>query len=291
MTGSRGSARAATLIARELQRAGVDPAGDHGYFQRVPIAVVPTRRGMRPRLYPSFAALDTVPPGRRRTAVNVLGILRGRDPVLRDTAVVIDAHYDHLGIGPAVHGDSVYNGADDDASGTVAVIEIARALARGTRPRRTVVFAAMTGEEVGLLGTRWYLQHPVIPLARMAGNLEIEMIGRPDPLAGGPGRAWLTGFDRSTFGAELRAAGVPIGPDPRPRQHFFRRSDNIAFARAGIPAHTLSTFALHADYHQPSDEISRIDVDHMTRVIDAAVAAARLLASGPAPRWKPGGRP
>jgi len=190
-----------------------------------------------------------------------------------------------------VNGDSVYNGADDDASGVVAVLEIAKALAAGPAPKRTVIFAATTGEEVGLLGTRWYLEHPVAPLKQMTANLEIEMIGRPDSLAGGAGRAWLTGFERSTMGSMFAAAGLPIGPDKRPDEQFFMRSDNIAFARAGIPAHTLSTFNLHSDYHRPSDEASRVDFAHMTEVIRAAAAATRLLADGPAPTWNPGGRP
>ncbi len=299
-TGTVGSAKAARFIADAMHRAGLQPAGDSGYFQRVPVAVVTQSRAMpngttvtrtRPVLYPSFAALDTVPASRRRTAVNVLGVIRGSDPVLRDSVILVDAHYDHLGIGPAVNGDSIYNGADDDASGVVAVLEIAKALAAGPAPKRTVIFAATTGEEVGLLGTRWYIEHPVAPLDHMTANLEIEMIGRPDSLAGGPGHAWLTGFERSTMGSMFAAAGLPIGPDKRLDEQFFMRSDNIAFARAGIPAHTLSTFNLHADYHRPSDEVSRIDFAHMTTVIRAAAEATRLLANGPAPRWNPGGRP
>jgi hypothetical protein len=298
-TGSRGSAKAAALIAREFGAMGLVPAGDSGYFQRVPVAMVTrtrTRNGQAqtmtmPALLPGFAALDTIPASMRRTAVNVVGMIRGVDPVLRDSAVLIDAHYDHLGIGRPVNGDSIYNGADDDASGTVAVIEIARAMAAGPPPRRTVIFAATTGEEVGLLGTRWYVQHPVVPVAQLSANLEIEMIGRPDSLAGGSGRAWLTGFARSTMGASFAAAGLPIMADQRLDQNFFERSDNIAFAREGVPAHTLSSFNMHTDYHQPTDDASRIDFAHMTDVIRAAAAATRLLADGPAPRWNPGGRP
>ena len=292
MTGTPGGARAARFIAEQLRAYGVAPAGDSGYFQRVPLALVTHPNGRRlPALLPGWTDADTVPPERRLTGVNVAGLLGGRDPAVRDEAVLVDAHYDHLGVGPAVAGDSIYNGADDDASGVVTVLEIARSLARGPAPRRTVVFLATTGEEVGLLGTRWYIDHPVVPLDRTVANLEVEMIGRPDSLAGGAGRAWLTGYERSTMGDALKAAGIPIVADPRPSQNFFERSDNIAFARRGIPAHTLSSFNLHEDYHTPADGPERVDVAHMTRVIEAAVRAVRILADSAAPQWKEGMRP
>ena len=319
-TGTPGAAMAARMIAETMRRAGLTPAGDSGFFQRVAVSMdstsspamrrVPdgTDTAGRPRfrmermdgppvvrvsarVRNSLADLDTVPAGRRVPAVNVVGMIKGSDPALTNEYVLVDAHYDHLGIGRPVNGDSIYNGADDDASGTVAVLEIARQLAQGPAPKRTVVFMATFGEERGLLGTRWYVAHPVIPLERMAANLEIEMIGRPDSLAGGPGRAWLTGYERSTMGDALTAAGIPIVPDKRLDQQFFQRSDNIAFAQAGIPAHTLSSFNLHTDYHRPSDDVSHVDFDHMAAVINAAARAARLLTDGPKPEWKPGGKP
>jgi hypothetical protein len=224
---------------------------------------------------------------------NVVGFIEGTDPVLKNEHVLIDAHYDHLGIGLPAAGttDSIYNGADDDASGTTAVIEIARAIKAGALPKRTLIFAATTGEEVGLVGTNWYIAHSVRPLAQMAANLEIEMIDRPDSLAGGPGKAWLTGYERSTMGDTLAARGVPIVQDPRPDQRFFQRSDNIAFARMGIPAHTLSTFDLHADYHRANDESRLANFDHMAGVINAAVTAVRLLSDGVKPVWYPGCKP
>ena len=224
---------------------------------------------------------------------NVVGVIEGTDPVLKNEHVLIDAHYDHLGIGLPAAGttDSIYNGADDDASGTTAVIEIARAIKTGEPPKRTLIFAATTGEEVGLVGTNFYIAHPVRPLAQMAANLEIEMIDRPDSLAGGPGKAWLTGYERSTMGDTLAARGVAIVQDPRPDQRFFQRSDNIAFARMGIPAHTLSTFDLHADYHRANDESRLANFDHMAGVINAGVTAVRLLSNGFKPVWYSGCKP
>jgi hypothetical protein len=296
MTGTAGEAMAARFIAGEMHRLGLKPLGDSGYFQRVPAAMVPLaqpRRGRTERLIvlKSFADRDTFPAERRRTVVNVLGVLEGSDPVLKSEIVLVDAHFDHVGVGPAVNGDSIYNGADDDASGVTAVLEIARQLAEGGRPKRTVVFAAMTGEEMGLLGTRFFIDNPPLPLSQFVGNLEIEMIGRPDSLAGGAGKAWLTGYERSNMGEQLAAAGIPIGPDKRPEQNFFQRSDNYAFAVRGIVAHTLSTFNLHADYHRPSDDVKGMDVEHMAAVINAAAQAARVLADGPKPEWKQGGQP
>jgi Zn-dependent M28 family amino/carboxypeptidase len=291
MTGSRGSAKAARYIAEQMKAIGLKPAGDSGYFQRVPVGRLENVQGRRGLVLLDSLRTPESDGLQRLPAVNVVGILPGSDPVLRDSAILVDAHYDHLGIGRPVKGDSIYNGADDDASGTVAVLEIARALAKGPPPKRTVIFLATTGEEVGLLGTRWFIMHPVVPLDRIQANLEIEMIGRPDTAAGGPGRGWLTGFERSTMGDMFARAGLPIVPDRRLDQQFFMRSDNIAFARRGIPAHTLSSYNLHSDYHQPSDDVSHVDFEHMTRLIDAAARAVRLLADGPAPVWNEGGRP
>jgi Peptidase family M28 len=289
--GTEGIHAAASFLASELARAGVDPAGDDGYLQHVPVART-SRRGRPGFVIPSASVdFDTLPAADvLHDEANVVGVIPGSDEALSREVVVIGAHYDHLGVGPPVDGDSIYNGADDDGSGTVAVLDIARDLVRGPRPRRTVVVLLSTGEEVGMLGTRWYLEHPVEPLERTVADFQIEMIGRPDSLAGGPGRAWLTGYERTTMGDQLSGAGSPIVPDPRPDQRFFFRSDNAPFALAGIPAHTLSSFNLHTDYHRPSDEVGRVDFRHLAAVVDAAVQAVRFLADGPKPRWKEGGR-
>lgn len=299
-TGTAGAHRAARFLADRLEEYGVEPAGDSAYFQRVPLArvTVAADGGARDRLVlPSDDVdFDTIPEDRiLRNEVNVVGVLRGSDPEVADEAVIVGAHYDHVGIGqpmdePGEGIDSIYNGADDDGSGTVAVLEIARTLSRGEPPRRTVIFLLSTAEEMGLLGTRWYIDNPVVPMEQTVADLQIEMIGRPDSLAGGPGRGWLTGYERTTMGEQLAEAGSPIVPDPRPDQSFFFRSDNIAFARIGIPAHTLSSFNLHTDYHRPSDEVEEVDFEHMAALVDAAVEAVRFLADGPRPDWVEGGR-
>ncbi len=266
------------------------PPGQATTTYRVPTSPAAAIARLTP--LPSFAAWDTMPAASRRLGRNVVGVIPGSDRKLKHEVVLVMAHYDHLGIrGPGIDGDSIYNGADDDASGVVAVLEIARALSQGKGPKRTVIFATMTGEEMGLLGTRFFINNPPVPLATVVAGFEIEMIGRPDPLAGGFGKAWLTGYDRSTMGDMLKANGIPIVADPRPNQNFFQRSDNYAFAQLGIVAHTLSTFNLHTDYHRPSDDVDKVDFDHMTAVIKAAAVAVRQLADGPTPDWHPGGRP
>ena len=294
-TGTKGAAMAARFLAAELERYGVEPAGDDGFFQTVPLTRIQVEgaRGPRERLLlrSEDLDLDTLPAESIvDTEVNVVGVIRGSDPAVAGEAVVIGAHYDHVGIGQEVDGDSIYNGADDDGSGTVAILEIARDFTRGAAPRRTIVVLLSTGEEMGMLGTRYYIDNPVFPMDQTVADLQIEMIGRPDSLAGGPGRGWLTGYKRTTMGAQLARAGSPIVPDPRPDQGFFFRSDNIAFARTGVPAHTLSSFNLHGDYHRPSDEVELVDFAHMAAIVDAAVEAVRLLADGPRPDWVEGGR-
>jgi Zn-dependent M28 family amino/carboxypeptidase len=293
--GSRGYAKAAAFVAAEMQRIGLVPAGDSGFFQRVP-----ARRNAAGRmsLMPSVAALDTIPAAERLVDVNVVGIIPGGDESLQSEVVVVGAHLDHIGVAGrvgagcrALGADSICNGADDDASGVVAVLEAARALKSGRPPKRTLVFIAFTGEEGGPSGSRWYIDHPVRPITNTVAQLQVEMIARADSLVGGAGKAWLTGYERSTMGDSMAAAGIPVVLDPRPAQSFFTRSDNIRFARIGIPAHTFSTYNMHSDYHRAGDEASKADYPHMAAVIDAAARAVRLLADGPRPQWKPGGKP
>jgi hypothetical protein len=295
LAASPGYARAAAFVAAEMQRIGLVSAGDSGYFQRV--AAMRNAQG-RLVLLANFSAWDTIPAGQRVQDVNVIGMIPGVDPALKDEVVVVGAHLDHIGVTgrlgarcTAIGADSICNGADDDASGVVTVLEAARTLASGAKPKRTVIFIAFTGEEGGPSGSRWYIEHPVRPIAKTVAQLQVEMVARPDSLVGGAGKAWLTGYERSTMGEMLTAAGILVVADPRPTQNFFQRSDNIRFARIGIPAHTFSSFGGHADYHRPGDEAEKADYDHMATVIRSAAKAVRLLADGPRPEWKPGGQP
>lgn len=231
-------------------------------------------------------------------AANVVGVIRGvgtpQRPELAEQAIVFSAHIDHIGVDEraAPETDAIFNGADDDASGCAAVLELAEAFAAGPPPARTLVFLLATGEEIGLVGTHHYLERPTVPLERTVCNLNFEMIGRPDALAGGPGKLWLTGFERSNLGPAFAQAGLALVPDPRPDQNFFQRSDNYAFALRGIVAQTLSSYDLHSDYHKVSDEPDTLDWAHLEAAVQAAWIGARALADGSIdPAWVSGGAP
>ena len=229
---------------------------------------------------------------------NAIGVLRGSDPKLAAEAVLVSAHMDHIGVagGPrsqctAAGADTVCNGADDDASGVVAVLELARVLAAGKRPRRTVYFVTFGSEERGGFGAQHFLARPPVPLETMVANIEFEMIGRPDPKVAA-GTLWLTGYERSNLGPQLAAHGARLVADPHPEQNFFQRSDNYALARRGVVAHTVSSFGLHPEYHRPADDLAHIDLAHMTRAINSMVTPVRWLVNSDfKPAWVEGKRP
>jgi hypothetical protein len=254
----------------------------------------------------TFAAAQKLPAGTRvslegqikavqkANTWNAVGRLTGSDPQQAQEVILLSAHIDHVGTGraqAAASGDTIYNGADDDASGSIAVLELAKALALGPKPKRTIVFAWFGSEESGGTGARYFADKPVVPLDRIIANLQFEMIGRPDAKV--PAHTlWLTGFERSNLGPELAKRGARLVQDPHPEQNFFERSDNIQFARRGVVAHTVSSFGLHKDYHQPSDEIETIDFAHMTDAIRSMVAPVEWLANGTfKPEWLPGKKP
>jgi Zn-dependent M28 family amino/carboxypeptidase len=221
---------------------------------------------------------------------NVVARLAGSDEGGTGETVVLSAHLDHLGNRGAGE-DTIFNGADDDASGTVAVMALAEALAAGRRPRRSVVFAWFGSEEAGGFGSQYFTERPPVPLAQIVANLQFEMIGRPDTAVPAQ-NLWMTGFDRSTLGPELAQRGARLVRDPRPEQNFFERSDNIRLARRGVIAHAVSSFGLHTDYHRPSDELRHIDYAHMTAAIQSMLEPVRWLADSTfRPEWLPGQRP
>ncbi len=230
-------------------------------------------------------------PMERGATRNVVARLPGSDPKRAAEAVLLSAHIDHLGVGEPVEGDVIYNGANDDASGVAAVLELARALAAGPRPKRTVLFALFGSEEQGGYGAAYFRERPPVPLDRIVANVEFEEIGLPDPKVP-PHTLWLTGWERSDLGATLAAHGARLVADPHPEQDFFRRSDNYVLARRGVVAHTVSSDALYAQYHRPSDEPGILDYGHMAEAIASLIEPIHwLLDSDYHPRWMPGGKP
>jgi len=220
---------------------------------------------------------------------NVVGLLRGSDPELKDTYVIVTGHYDHLGVRGSGPGDHIYNGANDDASGTSSVVEIAAALAQlPARPKRSIVFMALFGEEVGGLGSRYYCSHPIFPVDHTVADINLEQLGRTDDTEGPtPGQFNLTGFDYTNIAAILSAAGdeagIKVVKHEKNSDAFFTRSDNASFAEIGIPDTTLSVSYVYPDYHQPGDEWQKLDYDNMAKV-DVAIGVGLLkIANSPEP--------
>jgi hypothetical protein len=222
---------------------------------------------------------------------NAVGVLRGSDPKATGETIILSAHLDHLGVGEPVNGDAIYNGADDDASGCIAVLELARALASGAKPLRTIYFVCFGSEETGGFGAQYFIEHSPVPLEHIVANLEFEMIGRPDRKVPAD-TLWLTGYDRSNLGQELARQGARLVADPHPEENFFQRSDNYTLALRGVVAHTVSSFGLHTDYHRPSDEAAKIDYKLMTSSIGSMIEPVRWLANSAfRPAWVPGRAP
>jgi hypothetical protein len=223
---------------------------------------------------------------------NVIGLVRGSDPHLKDTYVLVTAHYDHLGRQLSGAGDTIFNGANDDASGTASVIEIASALAAlPAKPRRTLVFITFFGEELGLLGSRFYARHPVFPLDRTVAAINLEHLGRTDAEEGAkPRNLEVTGFDYTSLGGVLAEAGKETGVhvnEAGPASNsYFSRSDNYSFAEKGVPAHTVAAVYEFPDYHKVGDHWEKLDYANMARLGRTIGLAALMVAqSGSDPQW------
>jgi hypothetical protein len=222
----------------------------------------------------------------RKTTANAIGFLPGTDP---DASVLLfSAHLDHLG----VRADgAIMHGANDDASGVTAVLELAHALAAGPRLRRGILFVCYGSEEIGGFGSTYFAAHAPVPLERIAANLEFEMIGVPDPKLPRD-TLMMTGFERSNLGAALLARGFHVTADPYPEKNFFERSDNYSLALAGVVAHTLAGGGEVPTYHQPGDTVESLDLGLLVSAIQSLVEPARWLADGDfVPAWNAGGKP
>lgn len=230
------------------------------------------QRDFRPVPLPARVSLRIDSTMRRIESPNVVGILRGSDPAVNDQVVVLTSHYDHLGIGPEVDGDTIYNGAFDNASGTAALIEMARAMAAApAKPRRSILFAAVTAEEQGLLGSEYYAHHPLVPLAKTAANVNIDGVN----VWGRTRNIVPMGAERSSIeevvGRVASEMKMELSPDPSPEKGYYFRSDHFSLVKVGVPAVYIDMGLDFADqpagwgeqmmdeytakhYHQPSDE-------------------------------------
>jgi Zn-dependent M28 family amino/carboxypeptidase len=216
-----------------------------------------------------------------RNLANIVGILPGKSK--KEELVIFSAHYDHLGVGkPDEKGDSIFNGANDDASGTTAVLALADYFAKKKTNERTLVFATFTAEEIGEYGSQ-YFSGQFDPNAVVA-MFNIEMIGTESKW--GINSAYITGFERSDMGAilqkNLSGSSFSFHPDPYPTEQLFYRSDNATLARQGVPAHTISTSKMDSEkyYHTRGDEISTLDIKNMTRIIQAIALSSTSIVDG-----------
>lgn len=211
---------------------------------------------------------------------NVVGILPGKSR--KDEYVIFSGHYDHIGIGKAVNGDSIYNGANDDAAGTTAVIMLAKYFAALKNNERTLVFAAFTAEEVGGFGSQYFSQQ--FAAEKVMAMFNIEMIGTESKW--GKNSAYITGYEKTDMGSilqkNLEGTGFSFHPDPYPDQDLFYRSDNATLAKLGVPAHTISTSKMdnEPNYHKVSDEIETLDMENMTMIIRSIALSSKTIVSG-----------
>jgi Zn-dependent M28 family amino/carboxypeptidase len=211
---------------------------------------------------------------------NVAGMIPGKSKP--NEYVVFSGHYDHLGIIKAMEGDSIANGADDDASGTTAVISLAKYYKKLNNNARTLIFVAFTAEEIGEYGSQYFATQ--VDPDKVVAMFNIEMIGKASKF--GENSAFITGFERSDFGTilqnNLKGTVFKFHPDPYPDQNLFYRSDNASLAEKGVPAHTISTDQIDIDklYHTVKDEFSSLDVSNITSTIRAIALSSRTIVSG-----------
>ncbi len=269
--GTAGLAKAAQIVAKGFETAGLEPAGTDGFFQ--PFEV------------------QGGPDGKPVTLENVVGVLPGRDPALADHVVVVGAHYDHLGYGwPDVREGQegkIHNGADDNASGVAVLLELARRLVEEGPSARSVVFVAFSGEEWGLQGSRYFVAHsPRWPLGEAIAMVNMDTVGR---LGEGPLLVLGTG-SATEWPHVARGVGFTTGIASKPIDEDPQGSDQVAFREIGVPAIQLFTGA-HEDYHRPTDDVEKIDAEGLVKVATWAHETIRYLADRPTPLTPAGETP
>ncbi len=211
---------------------------------------------------------------------NVVAVLPGKSK--KDEYVIFSGHYDHIGVGKPVNGDSIFNGANDDAAGTTAVILLARYFKKLNNNERTIVFATFTAEESGGYGSQYFSRQ--FDAAKVMAMFNIEMIGTESKW--GKNSAYITGYDKTDMGAilqkNLAGTGFTFHPDPYPAQQLFYRSDNATLARLGVPAHTISTAKMDGEphYHKVTDHVETLDMSNMAMIIKSIALSSRSIVAG-----------
>ena len=261
--GTEGSEKAARFIAAQFKQIGLQPLKDGQYLQTF-------------NLGKGSSAASTEGPELH----NVVGILLGKTKP--EEYVVFSAHYDHLGMGTAANGDSIYNGANDNAAGTTAIIMLAKHFKQLADNGRTLVFAAFTAEEIGGFGSQHFSRQ--FDPAKVVAMFNIEMIGTTSKW--GKNSAYITGYEKTDMGKimqkNLKGTAFSFHPDPYPQQQLFYRSDNATLARLGVPAHTISTAKMDEEkfYHSVDDEIETLDMENMVQIIKAIAESSKSIVSG-----------
>ncbi|MET0393372.1 MAG: M28 family peptidase [Chitinophagaceae bacterium] len=229
---------------------------------------------------PKQFALEAKHEIRQQQLANVVGILPGKSR--KDEYVIFSGHYDHIGIGKPVNGDSIYNGANDDAAGTTSVILLANYFKKLGNNERTIIFAAFTAEEIGGYGSQYFSRQ--FDPAKVVAMFNIEMIGTESKW--GRNSAYITGYEKTDMGTilqeSLKGSGFTFHPDPYPDQQLFYRSDNATLARLGVPAHTISTSKMdnEPNYHKVSDEVQTLDMDNLAQITRAIAISSVSIVSG-----------
>jgi Zn-dependent M28 family amino/carboxypeptidase len=229
-----------------------------------------------------FKMSDVRPSGKNgdKKLANVVGVLPGKSK--KDEYVIFSGHYDHIGIGKAVGGDSIYNGANDDAAGVTAVILLAKYFKKLDNNERTIIFVAFTAEEVGGFGSQYFSKQ--LDPNKVMAMFNIEMIGTDSKW--GKNSAFITGYEKTDMGSilqnNLKGTGFTFYPDPYPDMQLFYRSDNATLAELGVPAHTISTAKMEDEphYHQPSDEVKTLDLKNMAMIIKSIALSSRGIVAG-----------
>ena len=222
----------------------------------------------------------TIGPGHSPQLTNVVGVLPGK--TRKDEYVIFSAHYDHLGVAKSMNGDSIYNGANDDASGVTAVIMLAKYFKAFGNNERSIVFAAFTGEEMGGLGSQYFSKQ--FDPDEVVAMFNIEMIGTESKW--GKNSAYITGYEKTDMGGilqkNLEGTGFTFYADPYPAQSLFYRSDNATLALLGVPAHTISTSKMDSEpnYHKVSDQVETLELDNMTMIVRSIALSSKTIVDG-----------